>query len=442
MSESETTPKTMRTFFIIWAGQLVSVLGSGLTNFALGVYIYNLTGSATQFGLVLLTGTLPRLIFAPIAGALVDRWDRRTVLILSDTGNALVTVLVWFLLLANSLSIWTIYLVTALGSTLSIFQEPAYTAAITLIVPKEQYGRASGLMQLIGAVTGIVTPILAGFLLVTIGLQGILLIDIITYLPAVGALLLIRIPRPSVSEEGKKSRGSIWQESFYGWSYLRQRTGLLGMLILFMFVNFALGFFGALLTPMILSFTTADVLGLISSAGGVGVLVGSLLMSAWGGAKRKVNSLIGSMVLFGLALSVLGASANAWVIGGASLVFFILLPIASGSSQAIWQVKVPPDIQGRVFAVRSLVASAARPLSLLIAGPLADYIFEPGMQPGGSLAGIFGPLVGIGPGRGMGLIFVFTGLFISVINIIGYLTPRIRNVEDEIPDYEEMPAPA
>lgn len=442
MTNTPPSPKTMRTFFIIWAGQLVSVLGSGLTNFALGVYIFELTGSATQFGLVLLSGTLPSLLIAPIAGALVDRWNRRLVLILSDTGNALITILIWVLLISNSLSIWTIYLVAALGAILSTFQTPAYTASITLIVPKEQYGRASGLMQMIGAVTQIVTPIVAGYLVVSIGLQGILLIDIITFLPAVGALLIINIPQPPTSDEGKKSRGSIWKESIYGWSYLTQRPGLLTMLILFMFINFALGFFSALLTPMILSFASADILGLISSAGGIGLFIGSLLMSAWGGAKRKVNSLIGGMIVFGIALSIMGVSPNAWIIGSASLVFFTLLPIASGSSQAIWQAKVPPDIQGRVFSVRSLVAGAARPLSLLIAGPLADYLFEPGMQPGGVLAGIFGPLIGMGAGRGIGLIFIFTGLFIVLANVIGYLNPRLRLVEDEIPDFEETPAPA
>jgi len=430
-------PKNMRTFFTIWAGQLVSVLGSGLSNFALGVYIYQLTGSATQFGLVLLAGALPAIFIAPFAGALVDRWDRRTVMILSDTGNGLITIGILALLLTGNLSIWQIYIIVALGSTLSTFQDPAYMAAITLIVPKEHYGRASGLMQMIGAITQIVTPLLAGLLIVTIQLEGILLIDIATYLVAMFTLFIVRIPKPPVSEEGQHSRGSLLKEAFFGLGYLKARAGLLGMLILFSFINFALGFFGALFTPMILSFTTPDVLGFISSAGGIGLLAGSILMSAWGGAKRKMHSLIGSMIAFGVVLSLLGVSANPWFIGAMQAMFFILLPIASGSSQAIWQAKIPPDLQGRVFSIRSVVSSAARPLALLSAGPLADFVFEPLMQEGGALAPILGPLIGVGPGRGIGLIYIIMGLFIVIANLIGYANPRIRLVEDEIPDFSE-----
>ncbi len=432
-------PTNMRTFFTIWAGQLVSVLGSGLTGFALGVYIFQLTGSATQFGLVLLSGTLPAILAAPFAGALVDRWDRRTVMILSDTGNGLVTVSILALLLTDNLSVGFIYVIAAISSTLSTFQNPAYMAAITLIVPKQHYGRASGLMQMIGAITQVVTPLLAGVLIVTIKLEGILLIDIATYLVAMLTLFIVRIPRPPVSEAGKSSRGSLLKEAFFGWGYLRARTGLLGMLILFAFINIGLSFYNALLTPMILSFTTPDVLGAISSAGGIGLLIGSALMSAWGGAKRKMRSLIGSMIAFGFVISLMGVSANPWLIGAMQAAFFILLPIASGSSQAIWQAKIPPDLQGRVFSIRSVVASAMDPIALVTAGPLADFVFEPLMREGGALAPVFGPMIGVGPGRGIGLIFVIMGLFIVAANLVGYANPRIRLVEDEIPDFVGAP---
>ncbi|HEY5731730.1 MAG TPA: MFS transporter [Anaerolineales bacterium] len=433
----------MRTFFTIWAGQLVSILGSGLSRFALGVYIYELSGSATQFGLVLLSATLPSLLITPVAGALVDRWDRRTVMILADTGAALITLVIWGLLASDQLALWHIYILSALGAILEAFQAPAYTASITLIVPKEHYGRASGMTQLIEALAQIVTPIAAGFLVITIRLEGILMVDFITFFFAIAALMLVHIPKPPPSKEGLESKGSLLTEVRFGWNYLWKRTGLFGMLSLFAVINFALGFFSALITPMILSITTPEKLGTVVSAGGFGLFVGSIIMSTWGGAKRKMHSLIGSMIAFGFALSLMGVSNNLVVIGAAGFVFFILLPIAAGSSQAIWQRKIPPDLQGRIFSTRSLIASSARPLSLLLAGPLADFVFEPAMQANGSLASVLGPFLGVGAGRGIGLLFIIMGLIIVAANIIGYMNPRIRNVEDEIPDFKaEEPSPA
>ncbi len=429
------TPRGMGTFFVIWGGQLVSIIGSGLTSFALGVYVYQITGSATSLGLVLLANSLPRLLFAPVAGALVDRWDRRWMMILSDTGAGLSTLVIWLLLATGKLQVWHIYLTAAASSFFGIFQEPAYRAATTLLVPKEHYGRAAGLVQLGSAIGQIISPILAGFLVVAIQIQGVILIDFATYIFAALTLAFIRIPRPEITAEGEAGRGSLLREAGYGWTYLKERSGLLGLLILFAFVNFSLGFFSALFTPLILSFSTADVLGSILSVSGIGMVIGSIVMSAWGGAKRKVNSLMGAIFLAGLAFSLVGVRAYPWLIGVAIFSFFMLVPIASGSSQAIWQVKVAPDVQGRVFATRSMIATMATPLAYILAGPLADKVFEPLMAADGALAKSVGAIIGVGPGRGIGLIFIIMGLLVTLATVVGYSHPRIRLVEDELPDF-------
>ena len=253
-------------------------------------------------------------------------------------------------------------------------------------------------------------------------------------------LLLVRIPRPPETAAGKAGRGSLRREAGYGWVYLKERPGLLGLLVLFAFINFALGYFSVLMTPLVLSFSTADVLGAIFSVGGIGTLIGSVVMSTWGGSKRKIDGLLGSIFLFSVFLILMGFRADLVVIGIGAFGLFVLLPIAQASSQSIWQAKIAPDVQGRVFAIRGLIAQGITPLTYLTAGPLADYVFEPMMQPNGALASSVGAVIGVGVGRGIGLIFVVMGLFIALATAIGYAMPRIRRVEEELPDYgADMP---
>ncbi|MBN2145788.1 MAG: MFS transporter [Anaerolineales bacterium] len=430
----------MRTFLIIWIGQVISMLGSGLTGFALGVWIYDQTGQATPFALTVLFGNLPRLLLSPLAGSLADRWNRRWLMILSDTGNALITLAAAVLLFNSTLQIWHIYLIALLGSVCSAFQEPAYTASIAMLVPHKDLGRANGLMSTGQALESLVTPLVAGFLFVAIGLRGIILIDFITYFFAIGALLYVHIPQPAQAPQEKPTRNQIWDDTVFGWNYLRRRSGLFGLLLYFAMVNFSLNFAAVLLGPLVLSVHQASVLGLAQMAMGVGMLAGGILMSAWGGPKRRIRGVIGFIILSGCGLALTGLRSPAiFPILGLSIMLFAV-PLASGSSQAIFQTKIAPEVQGRVFAIRSMISRSMMPLAFLLAGPLADYIFEPLMKSGGALAASpFGALLGTGPGRGVGLMFVFAGLTTILVSAVVALNPRIRRVEEELPDM--LPTP-
>jgi len=421
------------TFLIIWFGQLISLIGSGLTSFALGVYIYNRTGAATQLALSLVAASLPNLVLLPFAGALVDRWDRRRVLVLSDTGAALVTLTLWALLAAGRLEVWHVYVGNALASALGAFQRPAYMAVPSLLVPKNQFGRIGGLMQLAESVSIIVAPLAAGFLIAVIDIQGVFLVDFATFLFAVSALLVVRIPRPAKSG-GADGRGSVLHQAAFGWSYLRARRGLLGMLILFAIVNFALGFYSALFTPLVLSRFGAEALGSLLSISGLAMLAGSLVMSAWGGTSRKIYTVLGAISLSGLGMGAVGLRPDVLLMGAGNLFFFALVPIANAASQAIWLAKVAPDVQGRVFAARMMIGSAITPLAYLLAGPLADRIAEPLMAEGGALAGSVGCILGVGSGRGIGLILVLTGLVVALAPLLAAFIRPIRRVEVELPD--------
>ena len=437
-------PRGLRTFVLIWAGQLVSLTGSGLTGFALGVWVYSQTGSVTQFALISLFTSLPGILFSPVAGALVDRWDRRWAMILSDSGAGLCTLSVAILLQTGRLEVWHIYLAMGLSSTFGAFQWPAYSAATTLLVPKAHLGRAGGMVQLGEAVAQIASPVMAGALVGVIRVQGVILIDFATFLFAVFTLLLVQVPRPEPTAEGRAGRGSILREASYGWTYIRARPGLLGLLLYFAATNLTSGIVSVLFTPLVLSFSTPAVLGTLLSIGGLGLLAGSLAMSAWGGPKRRVMGILGFSLLQGAVLFAAGFPPRVSILAPAVFLYFFGAPIINGCSQAIWQSRTAPDVQGRVFAVRRMIAWSSLPIAYLAAGPLADRVFEPLLMVDGPLAGSVGRMIGVGTGRGIGLLFIVLGIVGLAVTAFGSLYSPLRRVESDLPEAvrEESPASA
>ncbi|MEL6931227.1 MAG: MFS transporter, partial [Cyanobacteria bacterium J06600_6] len=399
-----------------------------------GVWVYQTTGSATQFSLIYLFTELPAILVAPVAGAIVDRWDKRWVMILSDIGSALGTGAIALLFGLDKLEIWHIYLAMALSSTCKGFQVPAYNAIPTLLVSKENFGRANGMIQLGKAAGHLFSPILAGILVDIIQLQGIIAIDFATFGFALFTLLAVRLPERLKNGDRDTTQTSFWTDVNYGWKYILARPGLLMMLIFFVVTNFTIGIVQVLITPMVLSFTNAQVLGQILSLAAIGWLIGGILMSIWGGFERRVNGVFVFEVVLGASILAAGLRPNPVLITAAAFLFFLSVPIITGSSNAIWQVKVAPEVQGRVFAMRGAIAWSSFPLAYLVAGPLAEYIFQPLLVPEGSLANSLGVLIGVGEGRGIGLLFIAIGIFIIFATIVAYQYPPIRLVEDELPD--------
>ena len=430
------------TFSAIWAGQALSLLGTGMTQFAMTIWAWQKTGQATALALVGVCAFAPVILVSPLAGAIVDRSNRKLLMILSDVAAGLGTLAILILYLTERLEIWHLYGAVAFVGTFGAFQFPAYSSTISVLVDKSQYARASAMMSLAGSISGVFAPIAAGILLGPIGVGGIMAVDLATLATAVGILLVARIPRPAPTAEGQKGRGSLFREASYGFGYIFARRGLLGLLSMFFLFNVTTTFGFTVLAPMILSRTGNNelILGSVQSAAGIGGIVGGVLLSLWGGPKSRVNGVLAGCALGGLIGLVglgLGRALPLWA--AASFLAAMIFPTVNASSQSIWQSKVPPDLQGRVFSVRLMMAQFGTPLAMLLAGPLADRVFEPALRPGGALTGVFGPIVGVGPGAGMSLMLVFAGILAAVAALAAYLYRPLRTVEATIPDHDAAP---
>jgi MFS family permease len=421
----------MRTFLTVWTGQAISLIGSGLTGFTLGVWIFQRTGSATQYALLTFFTIAPTIFLSPLAGALVDRWDRRRSMILSDLGAGTCSLMIAMLFALHRLDLWEIYLLIGIEASLNAIRWPAYAATTTLLAPKEHLGRVSGMMQAAEALAVVVAPALAVVLLQLIGVTGVLLIDVSSFLFSLTMLLLVRFPRPEVSTTGAAATGSLLAESVFGWRYIAAHRGLLGLLVFMAVANFGLAAVQVLAAPLVLSFSTVATLGVLLSVAGAGMLAGGVAISAWGGPRRRIYAVLGFEIAMGLCIALAGLRPSALLIGVGSFLAATCLPIVTGANQAIWQSIVPPDVQGRVFAVRRTIGLSSFPVAQLVSGPMADYVFRPLLREGGPLSGSAGQVFGVGPGRGIGLMLAVLGSLMAVVGISGWLVRPVREVETD-----------
>lgn len=441
MNAGGNRPTGMKAFMFVWSGQLVSILGSAMTGFAIPIYIFGQTERVRELALLGLAFMLPLILFSPFAGTIVDRNSRKKMMILSDLAAGLTTVVVFVLVRLDALEIWHLYITNAINGAFQTLQWPAYSAAISVMIPKEQYGRAHGLTSLAESGSNIFAPILAGALLGIVGLQGILLIDMVTFVFAIGVLLFVHIPDPQRTKEGQKGQGSFWQESVYGFRYIWERPSLLGLQLVFLVGNFFMTLSFTAVAAFVLYRTNqnAQIYAWVASAGAIGGLLGGLAMSAWGGPKKRVHGVLAGWFFSGLLGLVLLGVGRVWLVwAAAAFLGNLISPIINGSNQAIWQAKVAPDVQGRVFSVRRLIAWAVVPLANLLVIPLTDGWLEPAMRAGGSLVEPFSWLVGSGPGAGIALLFIATGFIAALVGLSGYLFPAIRHAEQILPDHDQL----
>lgn len=433
-------PSGMFGFTIVWLGQIVSVLASQMSQFGLTILMYDRTQSALAMGTMQVFFITPFLLISPIAGVMVDRHNRKLMMMVSDLAAGVATLGILAVLYFDVWQFWHMYVTSVVYGLGMAFQWPAYSAAISTMVPKEQLGRANGMMSLIEAGPGVIAPILAGVLLPIVHLTGILFLDVVTFLLAIGALMIVQVPQPARTVEGAQAQGGILKEAAYGFKYIFDRPSLLGLQLIFFAGNLFAGIGFTVEAPMILARSGSDSLmfGSVQTAGAIAGVAGGVLMSAWGGFKRRVHGVLLGWIVGGIGLALIGFTGGLpiWIAGIA--VTSIVVPLVNGSNQAIWQSKVAPDLQGRVFSARRLIAWITTPISPILGGSLADFLLEPAARVQTGLPYAFSWLTGTGPGAGMGLLMVFCGLATVAVGLAGYFIPVITNAEGILPDHETL----
>lgn len=426
-----------RSFLAIWLGQLVSTLGSGISSFAITVWLWTRTQNAASIAILELCSFGVIIVVSPLAGALVDRLDRRWAMAVADLGVGAVNLGVLYVNAWIGLQPWHLYAAKLLTGAFVTFQTPAYLSAVTVLLRRDSYAGASGMMSLALSLSGLLSPLIASALYSRIGLNGVLALDTASFVFAVALLFFVRIPPRAAAGRGEQ-RPRLCEDAVKGFRTIFASRSLVGLLLVLAGSNF-LGMFGILMPPLILARTGGQetVLASVMAAGAAGGVLGGAVIGFWGGPRKRIHGVLWGILLNGLLGQVLlglGRTPMTWRI--ASFLTSFLFPIAYGCNQALWQSKTHPDAQGRVFAARRLVTDAMGPIAMLIAGPLADQVVEPALGPGGSWGPFLSWLVGSGRGSGMSLIFVVVGLASAVLAASAYRVRAIREIEALLPDID------
>ena len=422
-------------FVFILLGQSAALLGATVTNFALGIWAYEKAGNVADYTWIAVASTVPGIFLGPVLGVFVDRWPRKRTLVGAQIGNAVVLASVAGLLLIDKLSVLTIVAVVPFGAVFAAVLQISFTSTISTMVEKSRLNQANGLIGLVFGVVQLAGPLLGGVALDHFTLAHILVGTLVAYVVAIGSLAISNIPSasPQADNDGRKS---VLKDLREGFSYLSGKPGLMGGLWMFTLIWLSVSIIQVLFVPVVLGFGTKTDLGAIQTAGGMGLLVGGILMVAWKGPSRLLFGIAIPCLLFSCAFIFMPLSQSVHLLATVTLLVMASLPMANASSQTLWQRKTDPGFQGRVFALRNTIMKAAQPLAFIVAGFLADHVFEPRMQAGGEWATLLGDYWGVGKGRGAALMMSVFGLISLFFVVLTLLNRNIRRADIDLPDYE------
>ncbi len=426
----------LKVFAILLLGGGISLFGSALTGFALGIWAYQQHGQVSDFAYIATAAALPRALLSPFAGALVDRWNRKAILIMGQIAHFSATLLIAILYWNDALEIWHMVVLNLIGSSISSVVLPTLSASISNIVPKRDIQRANGMAGLMLGFIHLLSPMISATLLVSIGLEKIIIIDLMTFASALFVLTIVPIPQPVKSASVKYADGdSIFSDMKFGWRFLFERRGLFWLTCFNSVIGLGMIWMGVLMTPIVLGFSDAKALGMIMTVGGFGMMVGSAAVIITGGAKRRVYAVLATATVACMSMIVTPVFTNVWLVAAGGFLCMASFPLGAAASQSIFQHKVPADVQGRIFGLRNFLTGITGPLSLPLIGPIADRYFMPLLLEGGALADSLGWLYGTGDGRGVAFMTSILGALLLAVVFLACVNSHLRRVDIDLPDY-------
>jgi len=421
----------MKNFYKLWLGELISNIGSGMTAFALSVYIYEKTGSVSYVSLITLLSFMPSIILSPIGGLLADRYDRRLLMIIGDLFSGLGLVYILWNIQAGENSIVPIFVGITFSSIFTSLLEPSYRATLTDILEEENYAKASGLIQVAGSAKYLISPVIAGMILSVADIRVILLLDILTFITT---CLMIFLVRKSMNSETQNYKKDSFKELLEGLFIIKENRGVYFLVIIMFFVCFFMGFIQILIRPMILALSSVKTAGMMESLCAAGLLIGSLWIGIAGIKKNYSKILAVASFFCGIFMSMTGVNKNLAIIGISTFLFFSTLPFMNSCADVLVRVSVPNELQGRVWGLISLITQMGTVAAYIISGIMADYVFEPMFNKNGILVENIGIIIGTGKGRGIGFMLILSGIGMLIMAIVIWKNGKIREVSEKCVD--------
>ena len=421
----------MKNFYKLWLGELISNIGSGMTAFALSVYVYEKTGSVSYISLITLLSFMPSIILSPIGGLLADRYDRRLLMIIGDLFSGLGLIYILWNIQAGEKSIVPIFVGITFSSIFTSLLEPSYRATLTDILDEENYAKASGLIQAAGSAKYLISPVIAGMILSVADIRVILLLDILTFITT---CLMIFLVRKSMNSETQNYKKDSFKGLLEGLFIIKENRGVYSLVIIMFFVCFFMGFIQILIRPMILALSSVKTAGMMESLCAAGLLIGSLWIGI-AGIKKNYSKILAVACFFcGIFMSMTGVNENLAIIGISTFLFFSTLPFMNSCADVLVRVSVPNELQGRVWGLISLITQMGTVTAYIISGVMADYIFEPMFNKNGILVENIGMIIGTGKGRGIGFMLILSGMGMLIMAIVIWKNGKIREVSEKCVD--------
>jgi len=419
MSEAKTvsaagtkTKSNYGKFLLLWAGELISSIGGGLTSFGLGLYIFQKTGSAADMALLTLLGFLPALILKVPAGVLADRYDRRLLMMIGDGLSGLGVLFILICMLQGEAALWQIYLGTTISSVFSALLEPSYTATVTDLLTREQYSKANGLVSMAGSARYLFSPVIAGFLLAVSDIKLILIIDICTFFLTVVAAAVVRhgikTSKPTESEPFFKSMKE-------GWHAVSGKKGLMVLIVVSSLICLFMGVFQVLGEPFVLSFADAKTLGIVETAAASGMLVTSIILGIRGIKKNFARVLSIGLAVSGVGMALFAVTENIYIVCIFGFVFFAALPFANNCLDYLVRINIPAELQGRAWGFLGFISQLGYVAAYGLSGITADLI---------------GNATGLGVGKGSAITVIISGICLVIVALAMLGIKRIKDLEN------------